>query len=448
MKSYYRKPEAGIVIPLFLIVLAMFCLCFQAIMAQGISGTTSANGVEIIFKENFNAVIGTKFDFTGSPRDLNKWTFGAVPGYTLTANPTMGTGSWFNSVAGFEEGSTHYVIMSSSFGATRGGYIWSPQVMLPDKDGLFVRVVIQNAPFGSPGPLSNVNNLQIGMAFDGDNDRVPDGPTPIVTDFASGGPYGDFPGNFFLNSNNNIRVFYFDLSSFRNRTGRVGLRITNSNSMEQQFRIDDFVLGTRPSNDLCSNAFTLLDGLNGGGNGFYTTTASGLVPKLPSSDSNMGGQTAFVGAGANGVGSIPHIATIIDDYNPSTGAGPFSNDGNTIEASTWYKFTTPSSADVCAPGNLQVRFTIENLSCGARRGNYPNQIQFRIFNSGVCGSAAAASTHALTGTLHLNNNGVTTGSIPFCVYEFLLDCIKLTFTNKPARPARTKNYSSHLNFFS
>jgi hypothetical protein len=40
------------------------------------------------------------------------------------------------------------------------------------------------------------------------------------------------------------------------------------------------------------------------------------------------------------------------------------------------------------------------------------------------------------------------GSIPFCVYEFLLDCIKLTFTNKPARPARTKNYSSHLNFFS
>ena len=391
------------------LVTFIICIVFSTnLLSQGIEGTTGGNGAKIIFKENFNAVIGTKFDFTGTPRDLNRWTFGAVSGFTLTANPTMGTAHWFNSVSGFEEGSTHYVLMTSSVGATRGGYIWSPEFVLPDEDGLFARVAIQYEVFGSPGNIANLNNLQIGMAFDGDNDRVPDGPTPIVTDFVPGGPYGDFAGNFVALGNNYIRVFYFDLSDFKNRTGRLGLRITNSNSMEQRFRIDDFVVGTRPSNDMCVNAFPLMDGLNGGVNGFYTTTASGLVPRLPSSNSNMGGATAYVGPGTNGIGSIPVNGGIYDDFNPAAGGGPFSNSSNTVEASTWYKITTPASAGDCPSGNLQVRLTFENLSCGSRRGNYPNQIQFRIYNNGVCGSTADASTHALSGTLHLNNNGTST----------------------------------------
>jgi hypothetical protein len=399
------------------------CFCF-GVHAQGILGTTSENGVNILFQDGFNA---SSLDLV-APFDLTKWCKSNENG--TPANPTIQTAVW-GTHNGYESSSTHYLqqVITSS----QGVYLWSPEIVLPNRTDLMARVSIRRSGFTGGGTLT------IRMAFDGNNDLVPEAsPTQISLINTGAGPYNDYSsGNFFAGGSDNSRLVYFDLSTFGNRTGRLGILLkSTSMTMGETFQIDWFVVGTRPTNDLCgANAYGLVNGLNGGTNGFYNTTAGGATPTLNATPGGRaGGCTLYVGDPAsNGLSGIPKDGTsVIDGYNPVLTAndpGVFSLAAHKVENTTWYQFTTPPNPTDCGQpvaSPLRVDIILRDLSCARNSVNISSNMQGRIFPFTVCGTATQASTVATTNTLSPWANNATlsaTGLAYNTTYVLVIDGI-------------------------
>lgn len=380
----------------------LFILSFTLnyLLAQPAMGTTSANGVNIIYQDGFNT---TSLQTTGSPYDVTKWQ---RTNAIITLNSTH---NWAGTVKGYETGSTHCI--SFNAGAT-GHYLWSPQINLPAANNLFARIAVR---YPSAENISGGGVLTFRVAIDTDNDLVPNGTTYSTVISGASNPYNDATsGTFFPNMTHKVRYLYLDLSQYN--TGgntRIGIYIHNQSLalLSPPVYLDWFELGTRPTNDLCAGAITLINGVNGGTNGFYNTTAAGLMPSTNASPgNNQGGSVVYIGPGTNGIGSIPTDGVRRDGYEPPS-AGPFGTTGQTVENSTWYKFTTPPDPLLCgqAPGApLSVRLTFTNLSCASTHTNIPAQVQFRTFNTGLCGTNTASATSALHITQTVANNGTYT----------------------------------------
>lgn len=375
----------------------------------------SANQVQIIFVDTFTTA---SLDLTGSPRDLTKWTKSNQLG--SPGNPSINTTTSWYSVGsfnnrGYEWGSTAF--LRQRLTTNHGVYLWTPQIAFPDVDNLYLKFILRCSSF-----ISTSNSLTIGWVFDGNNDQAVDA-TPAGFNTVFLDPYNDYnSGNFFSTMLLSARTVYMDISALRNRTGRIGIRLSQTGSFTHDFDIDWVVIGTRPSNDLCANAIQLIDGYNGGARGYYNSVATGLIPCTNSSPGNrQGGAAIYVGDTPNGTGSIPSDGTYKDGYEPAN-PGPYGATSRTVENSIWFKFITPMAGN-CASGNLTVRITPRDLDCACNSTPTPRQLQFRIFNSSVCGSSTAHSTVAITGAFDLSNNTpITTGPLTHnTTYYVLVD---------------------------
>lgn len=396
-----------------LTLLLILSFALNYILAQPVMGTTSANGVNIIYQDGFNA---TSLQTTAAPYDVTKWqrTNGII-----TLNTTH---NWAGTVKGYETGSTHMI--SFNAGST-GHYLWSPVINLPASNNLFARIAVR---YPSTENISGGGVLTFRVAIDTDNDLSPNGSTYSTVISGASNPYNDAAsGTFFPNMTHKVRYLYLDLSQY-NAGGntRIGIYIqqTASALLSPPVYLDWFEVGTRPTNDLCANAINLVDGVNGGVNGFYNTTASGLTPSTNASPvNNQGGSVVYIGPGTNGTGSIPTDGTRIDGYQPAS-PGPLGTTGQTVENSTWYKFTTPPDPLLCgqAPGApLSVRLTFTNLSCASTLTNIPAQVQFRTFNTGLCGTNSAPSALHITQTVSNNGNFTVTGLSYSTEYYLMVD---------------------------
>lgn len=398
-------------------IFTVFVVCFVfGIHAQGIVGTTSENGVNIIFQDGFNA---SSLDLV-APFDLTKWCKSNENG--TPTNPTIQTEVW-GTHNGYESSSTHY--LQQAITSSQGVYLWSPEMVLPNRTDLMARVSIRRSGFTGGGTLT------IRMAFDGNNDLVPEAsPTQISLINTGAGPYNDYSsGNFFAGGSDNSRLVYFDLSTFGNRTGRLGILLkSTSMTAGETFQIDWFVVGTKPTNDLCgANAYGLANGLNGGTNGFYNTTAGGATPTLNATPGGRaGGCVLYVGDPAsNGLSAIPKDAGgIIDGYNPiltSNDPGVFSLAAHKVENTTWYQFTTPPDPTDCGQpvgAPLSVRITLRDLSCARNSTNISSNMQARVFPATVCGTATQANTVNVTATASpWANNTTLTANSPSITYN-------------------------------
>lgn len=371
----------------------VFVLTSVEVFSQGIVGTTSANGVRILYQENFPA---NPFDLT-APIDTDKWTktneSGApgAPTYVSTAN------SWQTGFSGYDSGTSGHI--QQNVPTTAGAYLWTPVYNLPDSNNLFARLSLRvNSWVYASGTFT------ISMVFDGDGNLTPDAsPTPITLTQTGAGSYNDL-SSFFLSGSDFTRLIYFDLTTFKNRTGRLGILLKHSGMTSAvDYKLDWFLVGTRPTNDLCGNAYTLVNGLNGGTNGFYNSTASGVTPTLNSTpNGRAGGSTAYVGAGTNGLGSIPTDGTVLDGYDPvltSSNPGVFSLAAHKVENTTWYKFTTPPNPTDCgqpAGSSLTVRIILRDLACVRNSTNISSNLQARVFPASVCGTSTQADNVDIT----------------------------------------------------
>ena len=392
--------------------------------AQGIVGPSnvSDNGVEILMQDGFSS---TSLDLVGSPRDLTKWTKSTesgTPGAASIVSTSWGT---YN---GYEiSSSNHLKYVFGSAGSTNGVYLWSPSIALPNTTGLFARISIKDGSWLGGGTFT------IGMAFDGNNDQVADAsPSLISTVFNGAGPYNNDYNTLFSSGSNYIRTVYFDLTNFANKTGRLGILLKGASmTFSESFLLDWFVVGTRPTNDLCSGALALGDitmGVNGGTNGYYNSTASGLTPSTaPASGVYEGGSTIYVGGGTNGIGSIPNSTGVKDGYEP-TSSGQFGTSSLTTENSTWYKFTTPD-VTACTAGTITATLKITNLSCATDITTAPKQLQAELYNASVCGSTATSGlivgfTSPATAHAWNNNVTITTNNLAFSTtYYLLIDAV-------------------------
>ena len=396
-------------------------------IAQGVVGPSyvSDNGVEILMQDGFSS---TSLDLVGSPRDLTKWTKSTESG-TPGALSVITSASTWGQEYGYETGSTSYLkYVFGTAGSTNGVYIWSPSITLPNRTDLFARVSIRSngSWTGSSGTLT------FGMALDANNDQAADAsPTLISTAITGGTPYNADYNTFFSSGSNYIRTIDFDLTTFANKTGRLGILIKGASMIvSETFQIDWFVVGTRPTNDLCSGALALGDitmGVNGGTNGYYNTTASGLTPSTTNSGIYEGGSVVYVGSGTNGTGSIPNSSGVKDGYEPTTG-GQFGTSSLTSENTTWYKFTTPD-VTACTAGTITAQLKITNLSCATNITKIPSQLQAELYSASVCGSTATSGLivgFTSAGTAHAWNNNVTitTNSLAFnTTYYLLIDAV-------------------------
>ncbi len=405
-------------------LLALTLFIAIEVLSQGIvgSGNVSDNGVEILMQDGFSSA---SLDLAGSPRDLTKWTKSTESG-TPGALSIITSASTWGQEYGYETGSASYLkYVFGSAGSTNGVYLWSPSIALPNRTDLFARVSIR-----SNGSWTGGGTLTLGMAFDGNNDQAADAsPSLISTVFTGAGPYNNDYSTFFSSGSNYIRTVYFDLTSFANQTGRLGILLKGASMFSSEaFQLDWFVVGTRPTNDLCSGAIALGDqsiGVNGGANGYYNSTASGLTPSNSQSGVYEGGPIIYVGSGTNGIGSIPNSSTVKDGYEPSSN-GSFGTSSITNENSTWYKFTTPDVA--CNTGNLTIQLTLQNLSCATSITKIPNQLQAEIFPSSVCGSTSAVTPTGFTSsaTAHAwnNNTTITSNNLAYnATYYILIDAV-------------------------
>lgn len=382
----------------------------------------SQNQVQVVFVDTFNT---NSLDLTGSPRDLTKWTKSNQSG--SPSNPTINTTTaWYTvgsfSNRGYEWGSTAF--LRQALTNNQGVYLWTPQINFPDVDNLYLKFILRCSGFNH----SLTNNFTIGWVFDGNNDQVPDAtPTGFITQFQATpvliDPYNDYTsGNFFPNTMMNARTVNMDITALRNRTGRIGIRLSQNASTTNNFDIDWVVVGTRPNNDLCANAIQLKEGYNGGARGFYNSLATGLTPCSNSSPGNrQGGAVIYVGNTPNGIGAIPTDGTFKDGYEPNN-PGPFGSTSRTVENSLWFKFVTPMASQ-CASGNLAVRITPRDLSCACNSAPTPRQLQVRIFNNAVCGTNTPHGTVAITAAFDLNNNSpIVTGTLSYnTTYYVLVD---------------------------
>lgn len=382
-------------------------------IAQPVSGTTSANGVTIIYQDGFNA---NSLQTTGSPFDVTKWQ---RTNAVITLNNAH---NWAGTNKGYETGSTHMI--SFNAGGT-GYYLWSPQINLPASNNLFARIALR---YPSTENISGGGVLTLRLAIDTDNDLTPNGTTYSTVISGASNPYNDAAtGSFFTNITHDVRYLFLDLSTFNSGGNtRIGIFIQNTASalLSPPVYLDWFELGTRPTNDICANAITLGNGINGGANGYYNTTASGLMPSTNSSPANnQGGSVIYIGPGANGTGSIPNDGTYKDGYEPSN-PGPFGTVGQTVENSTWYKFMTPIDPAVCGQPTgspISVKLTFSNLSCASTLANIPAEVQFRTFNSGLCGTNISPSALHLTQTVGNNGTYTISGLAYNTEYYLLVD---------------------------
>ncbi len=375
----------------------------------------SANDVQIIFVDTFTTA---SLDLLGSPRDLSKWTKSNQSG--SPGNPTINTSNaWYTvgsvSNRGYEWGSTAF--LRQRLTTNHGVYLWTPQITFPDVENIYLKFILRCSGF-----ISTSNSITIGWVFDSNNDQIPDA-SPAGFNTVFGDPYNDFnSGSFFSNTLLNARTVYMDVSSLKNQTGRIGIRLSQTGSFTHDFDIDWVVIGKRPSNDLCSDAIQLTEGYNGGSRGYYNSLATGLIPSTNSSPGNrQGGAAIYVGNNPNGTGAIPSDGTYKDGYEPAN-PGPFGAISRTVENSIWFKFITPMSGH-CAPGDIKVRITPRDMSCACNSTPTPRQLQFRIFNNLVCGSNTAHGSVAITSTSDLSNNSsITTGILtPNTTYYVLVD---------------------------
>ncbi len=383
----------------------------------------SANQVQIIFVDTFTT---TSLDLTGSPRDVSKWTKSNQSG--IPGNPSINTtNAWYTvgsyNNRGYEWGSQAFV--RQPLNGNQGVYLWTPVINFPDIPNLYLKFILR-----CTGGFSHslTSNFTLGWVFDGNNDQTPDAaPSGYNTVFQTTpttiNPYNDYTsGNFFPNTMMNARTVFMDISSLRNLSGRIGIRLSQTATVTNNFDIDWVVIGTRPSNDLCADAIQLSDGYNGGTRGYYNSLATGLIPCTNASPGDrQGGAVIYVGDTPNGTGAIPSDGTFKDGYEPLS-PGPFGAISRTVENSIWFKFITPMSAH-CASGNISVRITPRNMSCACNSTPTPRQLQFRIFNDAVCGSNTAHGSVAITPTSELNNNSpITTGTLTHnTTYYVLVD---------------------------
>lgn len=394
-----------------LLTLIYVFLNINYILAQPTINTTSDNGITIIYQDGFNV---NSLQTTGSPYDVTKWQ---RTNSIITLNNSH---NWAGTNKGFETGSTHMI--SFNAGST-GHYLWSPEINLPASNNLFARIALR---YPSAENITGGGILTFGVAIDTDNDLIPNGTTYSTVISGSSNPYNDATtGQFFANMTHDVRYLYLDLSQYSaGGNTRIGIFIRNQNMafLSPPVYLDWFVVGTRPTNDLCANAINLSNGLNGGVNGYYNSTAGGLMPSTNSSPgNNQGGSVIYIGPGTNGTGSIPTDGTRRDGYEPNS-PGPFGTTGQTVENSTWYKFTTPPDPLLCGqpPGApLSVRLTFNNLSCASSLTNIPSQVQFRTFNSGLCGTNSAPSALHITQTVG-NNGSYTISGLTYSTEYYLL----------------------------
>lgn len=371
----------------------LFILSFTLnyLLAQPAMGTTSANGVNIIYQDGFNA---TSLQTTGSPYDVTKWQ---RSGTTLS----ISTSAW-SGISGYETGSTHSIQASSSV----NHILWSPVINLPAGERLFARII-----HGFPGAYNSGGNFTYGVGFDSDNNLTADAGTFFSVTMSGGAPYvgstaqSDWgSGAFFPTFGHRAKNVFIDLTPYAGQTGRVGIYLNNhfGTGLFANSYLDWFVVGTVPSNDICSNAITLTNGINGGTNGYYNSTAAGLRPFANAGGTpgnNQGGSCVYVGTGNNGLATIPTDGTRRDGYEPPS-PGPFGTTTETVENSIWFKFTTPPDPLLCgqAPGApLSVRFTFTNLSCASTLLNIPTGLQVRAFDTGLCGTNSLAYARGITG---------------------------------------------------
>ncbi len=381
----------------------------------------SANQVQIIFVDTFNT---NSFDFTGSPRDVSKWTKSNLSG--TPTNPTINTtNTWYTvgsySNRGYEWGIQAFV--RQPLNGNQGVYLWTPVINFPDIPNLYLKFILRCTGFSH----SLTSNFTLGWVYDGNNDQSPDAPSGYNTVFQTTpttiNPYNDYTsGNFFPNTMMNARTVFMDISSLRYLSGRIGIRLSQTSSVTNNFDIDWVVVGSRPNNDLCQDAIQLAEGYNGGTRGYYNSVATGLTPCTNSSPRDrQGGAVIYVGDTPNGIGAIPTDGTYKDGYEPLN-PGPLGSISSTIENSIWFKFITPRAID-CATGNLSVRITPRNMSCASNATATPRQVQFRVFNNAVCGSNTNHATVAITSAHDLvNNTPVTTGTLSYnTTYYVLID---------------------------
>lgn len=341
-------------------------------IGQGVAGTTSANGVNIIFQDGFSgtSVVATTFTSTTDWVKTN-----------ATGSPAAAA---INTSWSYNTSSTH--CLRQVLANNTGAYLWSPQFTLPATSSgkAFLRYAVKNTSLPTGG------SIILGCAYDVSNDGTFDARIKTTHGGFTGArtPYAE--GTSMFSGTGNLRWVFADISSFQTasaQTIRLAMWIDNVGTGSSfTFDLDWFVVGTTPSNDLCNNPFNLINGLNGGTNGFYNSTASGLRPKSTSPDGiNMGGAVTYVGSVDNGTVSIPQSGIpTIDGYEPtsSTNDGPFGSNTATIENSLWFSFTTPTDPTACgqaAGSSLRVDFTLPYLSCAA------NTAGAATFNQGIQG---------------------------------------------------------------
>lgn len=410
----------------FTLLMGFICLTWcKDVFSQGIVGTTSVNGMQIIYQDTFHS---SSLDLTGSPRDLTKWTKSGS-----ASNPVISSATTWYSVGtynnkGYEYGSNFH--LSQAININQDVTLWSPQISFPNEDRLWARIAIRCASWVGGGTWT------IGVAFDGNNDQVADAtPAMKTTVFTGAGPYNDYSGLFPTGLGSNLRLIQMDISDFRNRTGRLGIYIRHQSlTSSQTYLLDWFVVGTRPLNDLCQDAIQLTNGSNGGANGYYNAVATGLIPSTNASGfaaNFQGGQVIYVGNGTpDGRAEVPQDASSRKDGYEPPAPGPLSPGTNTVENSIWFKFRTPVSTS-CSAGQLQVRVTFQNLECAAGNttGTYTEGLQARFYQAGLCGTNTPFSDPAInvnmTGTYSpiLNNAAITTnvtGGLAYNTEYYLL----------------------------
>jgi hypothetical protein len=387
-----------------LLFILFFILFFKQSYGQGLLNGSDASQSQITFYESFSSATITA---TSTPPADAQWsytnTLGAI---TPSIGAVAGTAGWMGGNDGYDLIATKQALNIPFTGATNDIILWAPVDSIPNSSRAWLRFVLY---FESS---SLITGITLGVAFD-------QSPCDFNTTAESGASmapyslsyttttYGD--GSSITNSTQgNYRIVYADLSRYAGQVGRVGVRVTapTGGVLPEIVTIDNFIIGKRPTNDACSEAYALADGTNGF---FYNTLATGLLPRANSpAVSNMGGMTLYLN---------PTSATTRpgDGFEPASGGGVFSATGSTVENSTWYKFTTPTLATMTAcnggsaPASMQVKLTFNNLSCAAPSASVSADQQVRIFRSAFsCASAnTAAVEQQIAATTKANGTNIT-----------------------------------------
>jgi hypothetical protein len=377
----------------YCILLFLFLLNGLHIEAQGIVGGLDKGETGLIFHETFsNATIAP----TASAINTD-WTYtftAGTPGAPQIITNVPGSTS-LGANEGYDQEVTKKALEVRRNAATNDIYIWTPVVTIPNSTRAWARFILHFQ--------NTATSFFIGAAFDeSPNDFN------LVSETAAGiGPFAftyqttTYGETNMTNTGTLYRIVYVDISRYANRTGRLGFRLYGAYSgTTPNMYIDAVSIGKRPTNDDCNGAYQLVNGVNGP---FYNTLATGLLPNCTSpSNTHMGGISLYLNP-------TSQTTRPGDGYEPATGGGVFSNTSHTVENSTWYKFTTPTLTTMTgcnggsAPTSMQVRLTIENLSCEAPQvlkncftAGCQNIQQVRIFRSAfTCSSTNSAATEQL-----------------------------------------------------